>query len=167
MKTMEERLWSYIDGTCSEDERTAIDNLIAQDENIRRQYEALLGLDQEFAKMEPDEPPMAFTYNVMEAIRAEYAQKPLKAGINKRIIKIISGFFILSILTLLVLVLSNLHLTPVKLSVHLPGSLKLPDVKNYLSGPVIQGFIFFDAILGLFLFDAYLHRKNASKQGSH
>ena len=77
------------------EEQKAIDMLIAQDEVYRRKYEELLALNQEFSKMELDEPPMAFTYNVMEAIRAEHAQQPLKAGINKRIIKGISGFFII------------------------------------------------------------------------
>ncbi|MDB5136137.1 MAG: hypothetical protein JWP37_2740, partial [Mucilaginibacter sp.] len=42
-------------------------------------------------------------------------------------------------------------------------SLKLPDMKNYFSGPVIKGFLFFDVILGLFLLDAYLRKRNVSK----
>lgn len=115
--------------------------------------------------MELDEPPMAFTYNVMEAIRAEHAQQPLKAGIDKRIIKGISGFFIVSILLLVVYVLSTTHVAPVNLSGHLPDSLKLPDIRNYLSKPVLEGFVFFDLVLGLFLFDAYLRKRGVSKQG--
>ena len=165
MNTMEEKLWNYIDGACTEDERKATGLLIEQDELYRRKYEELLALNQEFAKIELDEPPMAFTYNVMESIRAEHAQKPLKAGIDKRIIKVISGFFIVSIVLLLIYVLSTLHLTPVNVSVHLPDSLKVPDIKNYLSKPVLEGFIFFDIVLGLFLFDAYLRKRIISKQG--
>jgi len=103
MNTIEERLWNYIDGTCSEVDRKAVDILIAQDEVYRRKYQELLALNQAFSKMELDEPSMAFTYNVMEAIRAEHAQQPLKAGINKRIIKSISGFFIVSIALLLIM----------------------------------------------------------------
>ena len=114
--------------------------------------------------MEPDEPPMAFTFNVMEAIRAEHAQQPLKAGINKRVIKSISGFFIVSIALLLIYMLSTVHLTPVNISGHVPDSLRLPDIKNYLSKPVLEGFLFFDTVLGLFLFDGWLRRKDVSKQ---
>ena len=130
MNTIEEKLWNYIDGTCSDEERKAIDILIGQDEVYRRKYEQLLALNKEFSKMEPDEPPMAFTYNVMEAIRAEHAQQPLKAGINKRIIKGISGFFIVSIALLLILAISNVHIGTANISVHLPDRLRLPDIKN-------------------------------------
>ena len=164
MNTIEEKLWNYIDGTCTEDERKAMDLLIEQDEVYRRKYEGLLALNQEFSKMELDEPSMAFTFNVMETIRTEHAQTPLKAGIDSRIIKGISGFFIVSITLLLIYVLSNLHLTPVNISVHLPDSLKVTNVKNYLSKPVLEGFVFFDIVLGMFLFDAYLRKKNTSKQ---
>ena len=164
MNTIEEKLWNYIDGTCSVEEKKAIDILIAQDEVYQRKYEELLALNQEFSKMELDEPPMAFTYNVMEAIRAEHAQQPLKAAIDKRIIKVISGFFIVSILLLVVYVLSTMRLTSANISVHLPDSLKVPDIKNYLSKPVLEGFLFFDVILGLFLFDTYLRKRGVSKQ---
>jgi anti-sigma factor RsiW len=164
MNTIEEKLWNYIDGNCSDEEKKAIDILIAQDEVYRRKYEELLALNQEFSKMELDEPPMAFTYNVMESIRAEHAQQPLKAHINKRIIKGISGFFIVSIALLLIMAISNVRLTSANISVHLPDSLRLPDIKNYLSKPVLEGFLFFDIVLGLFLFDAWLRKKGVSKQ---
>jgi len=164
MNTIEEKLWNYIDGTCSEQDRKAVDILIAQDEVYRRKYQELLALNQAFSKMELDEPPMAFTYNVMEAIRAEHAQQPLKAGINKRVIKSISGFFIVSIALLLTLAIINVHTSSANISVHLPDNLRLPDIKNYLNKPVLEGFLFFDIVLGLFLFDAWLRRKNVSKQ---
>jgi tetrahydromethanopterin S-methyltransferase subunit F len=160
----EERLWNYIDGTCSEDEQKAIDILIAQDEVYQRKYQELLSLDQQFSKIAPDEPSMAFTYKVMEGIRAEHAKQPLKAGINPLVIKGIAAFFILTILLLVIFVLSTLHLSAVNLSGHLPDNLKLPNMKNYLTGPVIKGFLFFDVVLGLFLFDAYLRKRNMSKQ---
>lgn len=165
MNAIEEKLWNYIDGTCSADERKAIDLLIAQDEVYRRKYEELLALNQEFSKMETEEPSMAFTYNVMEGIRAEQALKPLKAGINKNIIKGIAGFFIFTIAILVIFVLSTVHLSSANISVHMPGSLKLPDMKNYFSGRgVLEGFLFFDVVLGLFLFDAYLRKRSVSKQ---
>jgi len=159
MNTIEERLWNYIDGTCTEAERRAIDLLIASDESYRSKFEELLSLDKQFASIELDEPSMGFTYNVMEGIRAEHAQKPLKAAINKRIIRGIGGFFILTILLLVILMLSTFHFTSASVSVHLPESLKLPDMKNFPSGLLLKGFFFFDVILALFLIDAYLHKK--------
>ena len=164
MNTIEERLWSYIDGTCSADERKAIDILLDQDEAYRAKFEELLSFDQQLSKMEADEPSMGFTFKVMEGIREEYAREPLKAGINKKVIRVIGGFFIVLIVGMLTLTLSTLHLTPVSISVHLPDSLNLPGIKSFLSGPVFQGFIFFDVVLALFLVDTYLRRKRLSKQ---
>ena len=163
MNTVEEKLWNYIDGTCSEEEQKAIGTLIAQDETYKRKYEELLALNQEFSKMELDEPSMAFTYNVMETIRAEHAQQPLKAVINKRIIRGIAGFFILSILALLIYALSSTHISSANISGQMPIALKMPDLKNYFNKQVLEGFVFFDVVLGLFLFDSYLRRKNVSK----
>jgi anti-sigma factor RsiW len=164
MNNAEERLWNYIDGTCSADERKDIDVLIAQDETYKRKYEELLALNQEFAKMEVDEPSMAFTYKVMEGIRAEHALQPLKAGIDKRIIKVIAGFFILTILVFVTYALSSIHLSAANISVQVPDSLKVPDLSHYFSAPVLKAFIFFDVVLALFLFDAYLRRRGVSKQ---
>jgi len=164
MNNLEERLWNYIDGTCSAEERKAIDILIAQDSAARSKHEDLLALNSEFSKIEVDEPSMAFTYNVMEGIRAEIAQKPLKAGINKRIIIGIAGFFIVSILLLLIFALSTIHIGAVSVDVKVPDSLKMPDLKSLVCAPVLKGLIFFDVVLGLFLFDAWLRRRSVSKQ---
>jgi hypothetical protein len=163
MNTIEERLWSYIDGTCSEDERKAVDALIADDVAYRNKFEELLSFDRQLTQMEADEPSMGFAFKVMEGVRAEHAQPPLKAAINKNIIKGIGGFFIVTIGLTLILTLSTLHITPASFSVHLPDSLKLPDIKSF-GGPLLKGFFFFDLVLGLFLLDAWLRRRNLSKQ---
>ena len=164
MNTIEERLWNYIDGACTEEERRAIDLLIANDEAYRNKFEELLSLDRQFAGIEPDEPSMAFTYKVMEGIRADYAQKPLKAAINQRIIRSIGGFFIVTILVMLIFMLSTFHFTSANISVHLPERLKLPDIKNFPAGTLLKVFFFFDLILALFLTDTWLRKKKLSKQ---
>src|ERR1700733_7676515 len=104
MNNMEEKLWSYIDGLCTPEEQKAIGDLINTDAAVGSKYRELLKLNKEFAAMELDEPPMAFTYNVIEAIRTENAQVPLKAAINKRIIRGISIFFIATLAILLILI---------------------------------------------------------------
>jgi hypothetical protein len=164
MNNIEETLWDYIDGNCTPDEQKAISKLIAQDEAYRIRYNEMLKLSQEFSAMELDEPPMAFTYNVMEAIRTEHAEKPLKAAINKRIILGITIFFVLTILILLVYTLSNISLSGIRISANVPAGLKMPVITNYVTKPVIEGFLFFDVILALFLFDTFLRRKNLQKQ---
>lgn len=161
MNNIEEKLWDYIDGNCTTDEQNTIKSLIAKNEAFRLKYEELLKLNNEFSAMELDEPPMAFTYNVIEAIRTERAQQPLKAAINKRIIWGIAVFFIFTLTVLLVYTIVNISWS----SIHVSAvSLKLPQVKNYITKPVIQGFLFFDVVLALFLLDNYLRKKTLSKQ---
>ncbi|MDB4905200.1 MAG: hypothetical protein JWQ63_4481 [Mucilaginibacter sp.] len=160
MNNIEEKLWDYIDGNCTVDEQNTIKSLIAGNEAFRLKYEELLMLNKQFSAMELDEPPMAFTYNVIEAIRTERAQQPLKAAINKRIIWGIALFFILTLTVLLVYTIVNISWSSINVSA---VNLKLPQVKNYLTKPLIQGFLFFDVVLALFLLDNYLRKKSLSK----
>ncbi|MEN0056739.1 MAG: hypothetical protein AAGC65_23880 [Mucilaginibacter sp.] len=162
MNEIEEKLWNYIDGTCTAAEQEAIAGLIANNELYAKKYQELLALNQEFAAMELDEPPMAFTYNVMEAIRTENALQPLKAAIDKRIIKSIAIFFMVTITALLVMALSSIDISGIKLNMTMPA-LKLPNAGNILSSPFMKWFLIFDVVLALFLTDTYLRRRKATK----
>jgi hypothetical protein len=160
MNNIEEQLWNYLDGTCSAQEQEAIAHLIATDKTYQQKYEEILAFNQELEAIELDAPPMAFTYKVMEAVRAEEASKPLKAAIDNRIIKGIAAFFILSILVLLgvALATTNWNSGPAE-SVQIPINLQLPSMKSMFSGPALKGFLFFDVVLALFLFDGYLRKR--------
>ena len=164
MNNIEETLWNYIDGNCSADEQKAISTLIARDEVYRLKYHDLLKLNKEFSAIELEEPSMAFTYNVIEAIRTEHAQKPLKAAINKRIIMGISIFFVLTIACLLVFTLANIRLPAESIPVNATAGLKIPDIGKYITKPIMEGFMFFDVLLALYLFDTFLRKKNLQKQ---
>ncbi len=170
MNSIEEQLWNYIDGTSTPQEQQAINVLIETDEEYRHQYEELLALNAEFASIELEEPPMAFTYRVMEAIRTEEAMVPLKASINKNIIRGLFGVFAFIIASVFIYALftinwsagsshaASFNLPDVKLPVSLPN-------KNILrSTPVLKAFIFFDVVFGLFFFDAYLRKQRAARQ---
>lgn len=167
MNNIEEKLWSYIDGTCTAAERENISMLIEQHAEYRQHYEELLQLHADFGNLELDEPPMAFTYNVMEQIRTQEASVPLKAAINKRIIYAIAAFFILTITVLLIFALRDINWSSSASSstVQLQDKLKLPQVNNVFTGPWMQVFLFLDVILGLFLFDSYLRKRNTTKRG--
>ena len=163
MNNVEEQLWNYIDGNCSPDEHKNMSSLIASDDAWRVKYYELLNLNKEFSAIELDEPPMPFAYNVMEAIRAEQASVPLKSVINKRIIFGIAIFFVFTIAVLLVYIIANTKLPVTDISIHTPENLKMPDIKNYFTKPVLEAFFFFDVILALFLTDAYLRKKRYLK----
>jgi len=163
MNTVEEKLWNYIDGTCAAGEQEAIRLLIEQDEVYRRKYDELLALNQEFAAMELEEPPMAFTYNVMESIRNENALQPLKARFDKRIIRGIGLFFVISISAMLIFALSSIHWSAAAGSGSAPVKFTLSNFNHYLTGPAMQTFLFFDVVLALYLGDAYLRKKRMAK----
>lgn len=164
MNSIEETLWNYIDGNCTPGEQEAVSALIEQDESYRTKYDELLALNREFAAMELDEPPMAFTYNVMEAVRAGEALKPLKAAINKRIIRMIAVFFVGMLSVCLVFVLANIHITAGSGTAAVAEKFRLPDIKSYITPPMIEGFLFLDVILALFMFEAFLRKRNQHKE---
>jgi len=163
MNSMEEKLWDYIDGSCTAEEHKAITLLIEHDEVYRKKYNEFLKMDKDFNLMELDDPSMTFTYKVMETIRAEHAQQPLKAVIDKRIILGISAFFIITIAALLIYVLGNVNWSAGS-SIKIPEQLNADHIKIFITGTVIKGFLFFDVILGLFLLDNFLRRQNVAKQ---
>jgi hypothetical protein len=165
MNTIEEKLWNYIDGSCTAEEEQAISTLVATDELYARKYQELLQLNTGFNAIELEEPSMAFTYKVMETIRTEAAQKPLKAGVNKYIIWGIGVFFTLTIVALLIAALSSVKSAPDNTTGLLNTNLALPSIKNYLNRPVINAFIGFDIILALFLLDAFLRKRLGSYGG--
>ena len=165
MNNIEEKLWDYIDGNCTEAEHSAITSLIAHDEAYRLKYQELLKLNNEFSAMEVDEPPMAFTYNVMEEIRAQHARQPLKAAINKRFIMGIAAFFSLTILLLLGYILVTINWSagsPADLPVHV--NFRMPNIGVYFTKPVVEGILFFYVISALVLFDGVLRRRNSTRQ---
>ena len=168
MNNMEEQLWSYIDGACNPAEEQAITRLIAQDEAYRVKYNELLKLNEEFSTMELDEPSMAFTYKVMETIRTENAMQPLKTTINKHIIWGVAAFFILSIAALTVFAFSSVNwMAPgrnTSFDINMPELVSGAQIKSFFSGGIGKGFLFFDLVMGLFLFDVYLRRKKFAKQ---
>lgn len=164
MNSMEEKLWNYIDGTCTPAERDAIARLVEQDEVYRHKYNELLALNAEFSNIELDEPPMAFTFNVMEQIRAEQALKPLKATIDQRIIKGIAAFFIVTISAIILYALFSVNWSMSDIEWKLPN-FKMPEIQvsGLLNSGVIKAFLFFDAVLCLYLADYFLRRKRTVK----
>lgn len=164
MRNIEEQLWNYLDGTCTPQEREVIEHLIATDETYQQKYEEIKAFNLELGDIELDVPPMAFTYNVMEAIRTEEAAKPLKASIDNRIIKGIAAFFIVSILAILVVALADTNWSAGAVNGFKVPEMRLPEFKNYFSGPVFKGFLFFDAVGLMYFLDSYLRKRKVQQQ---
>lgn len=163
MNSLTEKIWDYIDGNCSAEERRRIDHLIQHDEEYKRTYNELMQLHNEFGAIELDEPPMAFTNKVMEQIRAQQASVPLKTGVNKYIIWGVASLFIGTILVLLLVVCSHIGQSTIHPSSQI-SRFSLGHPEKYFTGAWLNGFLLFDVVLGMFLFDAYLRRH---RQFSH
>ena len=164
MNNIEEELWNYLDGLGSAQERERISHLIATDKTYQHKYEELLSFSKELESIELDAPPMAFTYNVMETIRNQEASKPLKAAIDDRIMKAIAAFFIVSILVVLGIALADTNWSAVAGSkINIPLNLHMPSLKGILNTGALKGFVFFDIVLALYLFDGYLRKSKTSQ----
>ncbi|RYE31340.1 MAG: hypothetical protein EOP42_10715 [Sphingobacteriaceae bacterium] len=153
---MEEKLWDYIDGFCTEEEQKAIRLLIENDENYQHKYLELKALQQSLAALEMEEPAMNFTFNVMESVKQEKILKPLKTMVDQRIIWGIAAFFIGCIVLLLgfVLIQIDWHSST---QINFP-KIKTPALNASFSSILWKGFLFFDLILGLFFADHYFRK---------
>ena len=163
MNSIEERLWDYIDGNCSTAEREAIDLLLIESDEYRQKYLELLAFNREIAGIELEEPSMAFTYNVIEQIRTEHARQPLKAKVNQNIIKTIAGFFVMTLAALLIFTIVNINWKVTGTHVN-STPVKMPDIKNWLSGGILQAFLFLNTVLALFLLDGVLRKRIFTRQ---
>jgi anti-sigma factor RsiW len=152
MNEIEEKLWNYIDGSCSAAERQAIAALIEKDTAWSNIYADLLEMNKEISVATLDEPPMAFSYKVMEGIRAHEATKPLKTKLNIFVIKSIAIFSILSTLILLACLFTDAERFTAGGEIANDGI----DLSIFSSGDVVKAFLFLDIMLALFLGDQML-----------
>ena len=157
MSTIEEQLWNYIDGICSDEEKTQIEAKIASNLQYNKVYQELMIVHQELNKLDFEEPSMSFTRNVMDKVELELAPVALKTKIDNRIVYSIGIFFVLSILGMFGYIISISNI-----------SFQLPKVDlsftNKLANPiVIQVFLMVDVVLGLLYLDSFLRKRKSAR----
>jgi hypothetical protein len=162
-QNMEERLWEYIDGACPPEDRLFIEQLIADNQEWRAKYQELLELQDLMAHhLELDEPSMRFTQNIMEAIGKEHIAPAVKTYINKRIIWGIAGFFIVSIIGLLIAGLLQVNWTTGGTNNSLINLNKINfdkiNISQFFNNTYTSIFMMINVVLGLMLLDMYLRR---------
>jgi hypothetical protein len=158
--TIEERLWDYIDGSCSAEEKTFIDQLIASNEAWRSKYQELLEVHQLMGDIDLEHPSMRFTQNVMEEIGKYQIAPAAKTYINKRVIWGIGTFFLLSIVGFLIYGFGQVNWTEASGD----ANSLLPDVSKvnfsgFFNNTYTTVFMMVNAVLGLALLDMYLGKK--------
>lgn len=165
---MEERLWDYIDGLGSPDEKSTVAALIAANLEWQRKYKELLEVHQLMAGTDLEAPSMRFTKNVMEEIARYQVAPATKTYINKNIIRSIGGFFFLMIGSMFVYFISQLHGTsgsdaapsPVsQYSQALQDNLNKFNWGKIFNSTYMNIFMMINVVLALVLIDMYLQRK--------
>lgn len=112
---IERQLWEYLDNTCSEKDRIRIATLLRTDTTWKTLYDELHVLHNAIAAMEPNEPSLRFTKNVMEATSEARVAPRIEKYLNRKVIIAITVFFIVSLGSMLLytLVHANRHASDV------------------------------------------------------
>jgi hypothetical protein len=160
----EERLWDYIDGLSSPQEKTVIEQLLESDAEWKAKYHELLEVQQLLQASELEVPSMRFTRNVMEEIAKLHIAPATKTYINKRIIWGIGAFFITMIVGFLVYGFAQVDWT-VQGDSKLPVDLTKVDLSKMFNNDWVNAFMMINVILGLFLLDRFLANKRKKFTG--
>jgi hypothetical protein len=149
---IEDRLWEYIDGTCTPEEKLFIEQLITSNLEWKQKYKELLEVHTLMNDhLELEEPSMRFTQNVMEEIGKYQIAPAAKNYINKNIIRGIGAFFLCTIVGFLVYTLAQFNWTA--------SSNVDMDLSKIYNSPIGNVFMMVNVVLGLMLLDMYLGRK--------
>ena len=161
---IEERLWDFIDGLSSPQEKSAVEQLIENNIEWSSKYKELLEVQQMMSDAtELDAPSLRFTQNVMEQIAQFQIAPATKSYINNKIIYGIGGFFLTLIIGFVIYAISQLKSAPAS------GSSPLIDMSNIdyskvFNNNFVNAFMMLNVVLGLALFDMYLNNKKKQVQ---
>lgn len=165
MKTTEEKIWNFLDGTASSVEREEIANLVVQDPATNALLEKLAAVHKLMQATELDAPSMSFTRNVLEAIAMEPAPVKLSTRVDKRIIYAVGAFFGLAILAVFIAALLTAGDKTVETGVDLTAIKFDVDISKYLTSTTRNIFLLINLCIALVYFDAVLRRKLMAKKG--
>ena len=159
---VEQRIWNYIDGSCSPEEQKRIEDLIKTDPEYRNAYLELLEVNKLLTENNMEAPSMSFTRNVMEKIKTEPVPRSIKTLVDKRIINAITIFFLVSISAVLIFMLLQVDW---QLQPEGDWTVRLPEMQLSASAKdwITKGFLFLDIVIALYGVD-FLLRKKLLKQ---
>jgi hypothetical protein len=163
MNLIEQRIWDYLDGTDTAEQRELTGQLIKSDPLYRRVYDECNSFNSLVSAIDQEEPSMGFNRNVMERINLEPAHASFKSLIDRRIIFGIAGFFLFTITALLVVLFYQIDWTQTTGFKTPEFTMPAIDTAKYLNSTFINTFFFVDIIIGLYLFDGFLRNGMKSK----
>ncbi len=158
---IEVRLWEYIDGLSSNEEKTVIEKLVSENAEWKAKYHELLEVHQSLNLVELEEPSLRFTKNVMEEIAKYQIAPATKTYINSKVIWGIGIFFLTMIVGFLVYGIGQIDWTVAGDSKGTLGvDLTKIDYSQMFNSNLMNGVMMLNVVLGLFLLDRYLSNKN-------
>lgn len=160
---MEERLWNFIDGTASADEKTVIEQLLATHTEWKEKYRDLLEVNSLLQATELEAPSMRFSKNVMEEISKLHIAPAAKNYINKKIIWGIGFFFITLLLGFIIYGFGQMDWTSTEQGTISKNMDKFDltkiDFSKFFSNSWVNAFMMINVVLGLVLLDNFLTNK--------
>ncbi|MCX6319518.1 MAG: hypothetical protein NTW29_19735 [Bacteroidetes bacterium] len=155
---MDNRLWSYIDGTATAPEKTVIEQLLASEAAWKAKYQELLEVHQLLHSTELEKPSLRFTKNVMEEISKMHIAPAAKNYINNRIIWGLGIFFITLLTGFIVYGFGQMNFNSGQSS-PIGKTLDKLNFSNLFSNNLINAFMFVNVVIGLVLLDSFLSAK--------
>ena len=157
-RNIEERLWEFIDGHSSLEEKTVIERLLQTDVEWKAKYSELLEVNEMLQSSELEAPSMRFTKNVMEEIAKMHIAPATKSYINKRIIWGIGLFFMTMLVAILVYGFSQMDWSTGESSA-ITDKLSKIDYTKFFNNTWVNAFMMINVLLGLVLLDNYFSNK--------
>jgi hypothetical protein len=159
---IDDRLWEFIDGQSSMEEKSAIENLIETNKQWKEKYHELLELHQLVQSSTLEEPSLRFTKNVMEEIAKYQIAPAAKAYINNKIIWGIGIFFITLIIGFLIYGFGQVDWNANDNT--LPIDISKVNYGKFFNNTYVNVFMMINVVLGLMLLDRYLAAKKKKLQ---
>jgi len=164
MNLIEQRIWDYLDGTDTAEQRELTGRLIKSDLLYRQVYDECNSFNSLVSAIDQEEPSMGFSRNVMERINLEPAHASFKSLIDRRIIFGIAGFFLFTITALLGVLFYQIDWSQ-ETGFKMPQLILLSlDSSKYLNSTIVNIFFFIDVIIGMYLLDGFLRKRLRAKQ---
>ena len=157
-RSIEERLWDYIDNSAPAGERTVIEQLLQSDAEWKAKYAELLEVNAMLNSSELEAPSMRFTKNVMEEIAKLHIAPATSTYINKKIIWGIGLFFATIIIGFLIYGFGQMDWSGTE-KFTVSDRLDKMDFSKFFNNTWVNAFMMVNIIVGLFLFDKYLSNK--------
>jgi len=157
-QNIDTRLWAYIDGAVSTDEKSVIEKLLETNAEWKTKYRELLAVNDLLKSTELEQPSLRFTRNVMEEIARLHVAPATKNYLNKKIIWGIGIFFIVMLLGFIIYGFGQMSWTSGSES-NFSKKISQIDYRKFFNNTWMNVLMMINVVIGLVLLDNYFTSK--------